>query len=495
MKRIMPIIAASLFVAAGSIAYSQDQNASDKYVTKEEYQKLKQELEALKAQIQRQQVPPAAQGTAPAADTQALKAKVEQLEKKQAQQQTDTDQSLDQLDKDLKNFAQKTKAAIPGSTHMLIGGYGSGTFQANRGGYGPSQPPGETAAPPRAGNSFFTATFNPIFLWQISDRLLFEGELELELTSASDNVPTGATTALEMAQMSYLINDYMTIGAGKFLNPMDYFVERQHMAWVNKLPDKPLAVYDGLLPETMLGVQLRGGIPVGPTKLGYAFYVANAPMLAVSDSGTLPALNGNVGTLAGDDFDNTFGHMATGGRVGFSPIPELEVGYGFQVGAVGPRGSNIGSLLQSADLTYVRDSALLKGTINLHAQWAWSHIDPYAGYTDAGTAADLTTTPVTPAAPPTAVGPFNNNRNGGYVQLAYRPSKVTSFIKNFEPVIRYDMMNQLHSPVGFNERRWTAGLNYWLGPSTVVKVAYEIDHQNGIGQSGDAFIVQFAIGF
>ncbi|MHB8519653.1 MAG: hypothetical protein ACYDH9_02735 [Limisphaerales bacterium] len=478
----MPIIAASLFVAAGSIAYSQDQNASDKYVTKEEYQKLKQELEALKAQIQRQQIPPAAQVNAPAADTQALKAKVDQLEKKQAQQQTDNDQSLDQMDKDLKGWVQKTKAAIPGSTHMLIGGYGSGTFEATRGGFGPSQAPGDAAGQaPRPGNSFFTATFNPIFLWQITDRLFFEGELELELASADAGVPTGATTALEMAQMSYLVNDYMTIGAGKFLNPMDYFVERQHMAWVNKLPDKPLAVYDGLLPETMLGVQVRGGIPVGPTKLAYAFYVANSPTLTVADSGTVATmLNGDVGTLGFDQFDNNFGHIATGGRVGFSPIPELEIGYGFQVSAVGPPGSNVGSLLQSADLTYVKDSDLLKGIVNFHAQWVWSHIDAYGGYADA--------TPV-------PLGPFNNNRNGGYVELAYRPSKVTGFLKNLEPVLRYDMINQMNTPIGFDERRWSAGLNYWLGPSTVVKAAYEIDHQNGIGQSGDAFILQFAVGF
>jgi hypothetical protein len=494
MKRLMPILVASFFVAAGGIAYGQDQNANDKYVTKEEYLKLKQELEALKAQLQ-QQAPPANRAASPPAETDALKARVEQLEKKQTQQQTDTDQSLDQMDKDLKNFAQKTKAAIPGSTHMLIGGYGSGTFTAARAGYGPSQPPGETALPPRLANSFFTATFNPIFLWQLSDRLFFEGELELELQSASDRVPTGATTALEMAQMSYVVNDYMTIGAGKFLNPIDYFIERQHMAWVNKMPDKPLAVYDGFVPETLLGVQLRGGIPVGPTKFGYAFFVANAPSLNVADSGTLPTLNGTVGTLAGSDFDNSFGHMVAGGRVGFSPLPELEIGYGFQVGSVGPRGSNVGSLIQSADLTYVKDSDLLKGIVNFHAQWVWSHIDPYAGYTDAGTAADLTTTPVTPAIPATALVPFNNNRNGVYVQLAYRPSKLNGFIKNFEPAIRYDLITQLHTPVGFNERRWTAALDYWLGPSTVVKLAYEFDHQNGIGQSGDAFIMQFAIGF
>src|SRR2546430_10255108 len=48
---------------------------------------------------------------------------------------------------------------------------------------------------------------------------------------------------------------------------------------VNKLPDKPLAVYDGLFPESEMGAQLRGVIPIGPTKLEYAAFVANAPGL------------------------------------------------------------------------------------------------------------------------------------------------------------------------------------------------------------------------
>src|ERR1051325_1709269 len=107
-----------------------------------------------------------------------------------------------------------------------------------------------------------------------------------------------------MANMSYILNDYMTISGGKFLNPMNYFVERQHMAWVNKMPDKPLAVYDGLIPdEALLGAQVRGGIPVGPTKLGYAVFVANAPTLSTN-------ADTSAGTLSGDNFENFGNHTA-----------------------------------------------------------------------------------------------------------------------------------------------------------------------------------------
>ena len=181
---------------------------------------------------------------------------------------------------------------------------------------------------------------------------IYVAEMELELEGSE------TSTALEMAQISYLLNDYMTVGAGKFLNPADYFVERQHMAWVNKLPNKPLAVYDGLMPESLLGVQVRGAIPVGPTKIGYAFFAANAPTLTTTPAD--PANPIELGTLSFDNFDNSNGHISVGGRVGFYPMPQLEIGYGFQTAAVGPRGSDVNALLQSVDLSYVRDSDVRK---------------------------------------------------------------------------------------------------------------------------------------
>src|SRR6266478_2719149 len=245
-----------------SLGYGQDQPANGQVtIPKAEYQKLLDEHQKLLQEMQ---------------EMKAFKAQMQGVIKPAAAQKSDTDQALDDLEKELKKVKQMAKDSFPGSTKFLLTGYGSGTYTATSRGYGPSQPPAETPlTADRRAQSFFTATFNPIFLWKMSDRLLFEGEMEMELEDNGDT-----SLALEMAQMSYVLNDYMTIGAGKFLNPMDYFVERQHMGWVNKMPDKPLAVYDGLVPdESVLGAQVRGGIPLGSTKLGYAFFVANAPNL------------------------------------------------------------------------------------------------------------------------------------------------------------------------------------------------------------------------
>src|ERR1700759_1136390 len=91
---------------------------------------------------------------------------------------------------------------------------------------------------------------------------------------------------------------------------------------------------------------------------------------------------------------------------------------------------------------------------------------------------------------------FNNDRNSGYVQLAYRPTQMEGkFLKNIEGIFRYDRLNISKSaPDGGYEQRYTFGIDYWLNPSTVIKFAYEIDDKQR-GQNADAFFVQGAIGF
>jgi cell division protein FtsB len=440
---------AAAFLLIPFVAAAQDAASSADYVSRAEYDKLKAEHEAMKKEMDalKTAVQQMANGTVPTAPAEGPAS-----EGKQVVAATASQSEIAELHQEVDTLKTEVHETLPGTTNFLLAGYGTAGFTARSG-----------------EDPFFTATFNPIFLWKLSDRLLFEGELELELEGGETSV------ALELAQISYVLNDYMTIGAGKFLNPTDYFVERQHMGWVNKTPDKPLAVYDGLMPETELGAQLRGVIPIGPTKLEYAAFVANAPDLIMTPDDTL-------GMLDFENFDNHGGHIAVGGHVGFIPIPELEVGYGIQRSKVGPRDHAVEAILQSVDFNYVRDSNLLKGLIALRAQWVWSHVDHFVYDADGSE----------------GFGPFsfNNNRNGGYAQLAYRPTKINNnIIKNFEPIVRYDRLNQLHTPVSFDEERWTIGLDYWITPSVVVKAAYEFDNKNGGASDQDAFMLQFAAGF
>lgn len=475
-----------LFIAFGvlflcrPISYAQESSPSgENYVSREEYDKLKAEHEAMKTEHEamkkeldalKAMVGQMANGTASTVSAEGSSATAKEVTKaapegkqvateaasegKQVATGAAAPTDVAALQEEVDALKSEVKGIIPGTTKFLLAGYGTAGFTARSG-----------------EDPFFDAAFNAIFLWKMTDRLLFEGELEFEF---EDNQ---TTTNLEIAQASYLLNDYMTIGVGRFLNPTNFFVERQHMNWVNKLPDKPLAVYDGLLPESELGAQLRGVIPIGPTKLEYAAFVANAPGL-ITESGDVS----EIGMLDFDNDSNFGGHVAVGGHLGFIPIPQLEIGYGIQRSKVGPRDQAVTAVLQSADFNYVSDSPMLKGLINLRAQWVWSHVGDFV-YDPNGEQ---------------GFGPleFNNNRNGGYVELSYRPTHIDNdYLKNFEGVFRYDRFNQLHTSVGFDEHRWTLGLNYWLTPSAVVKMAYEFDDKNGGARDQNAFLMQTAVGF
>jgi hypothetical protein len=424
------------------------------YVSRAEYDKLKSEHEAMKKELEalKTAVRQMANGTVPAARAEGPAPAAKSSEGKQVVTTTTTDVAALQAEVD--TLKTQVKETFPGTTKFLLAGYGTAGFTARSG-----------------EDPFFDAAFNAIFLWKLTDRLFFEGEMELEFEDEATDLN------LEIAQASYLLNDYMTIGVGRFLNPTNFFVERQHMNWVNKLPDKPLAVYDGLFPESEMGAQLRGVVPIGPTKLEYVGFVANAPGL-ITESDDFS----EIGMLDFDNDANFGGHVAVGGHVGFIPIPQLEVGYGIQRSKVGSRDHAVENVLQSADFNYVRDSTLLKGLINFRAQWVWSHVGHFVYDPDGEQ----------------GFGPlsFNNNRNGGYVQMAYRPTHIDNdIIKNLEGVVRYDRLNQLHTPIGFDEQRWTFGLNYWLTPSTVIKAAYEFDDKNGGARDQDAFMMQTAVGF
>ena len=427
--------------------------AASDYVSRAEYDKLKAEHEAMKKELDalKTAVRQMANGTVPAGSREPETPAEAPSGGKQVVATTSAAAATDELRQEVETLKTQVRETFPGSTKFLLAGYGTAGFTAQSG-----QDP------------FFDAAFNALFLWKLTDRLFFEGEMELEFEDEE------TTINLEVAQASYLLNDYMTIGAGRFLNPMNFFVERQHMNWVNKLPDKPLAVYDGLLPESIIGVQLRGVIPINLMKLEYSAFVGNAPGLITAPDDTL-------GMLDFDNDANAGGHVAVGGHVGFLPIPEIEVGYGIMRSKVGPRDDAVEAILQSAEFNFVKDWPLIKGLINFRAQWVWSHVE-HLLY-DFDETGDGTFS-------------FNNNRNGGYVQLAYRPTHIDNdIIKNLEGVIRYDRFNQLHTPVGFDEQRWTFGLNYWLTPSTVIKIAYESDDKNGGARDQDAFMMQMAVGF
>jgi hypothetical protein len=349
----------------------------------------------------------------------------------------------------------ESEGSLLGTTKFLLAGWADGMFEARNGRV-----------------STFSASFNPLFLWELTPQLMFDGRLEIEPSGAGTNVN------LVNAQLSYLLNDYIALGVGEFFSPSNVFVERFEPQWINKLPDRPLAVYHGILPNISVGAQVRAGFPIGPTRANYAFYISNGPVLNTFDPRAAGTLDFNSYTDNNDD-------KAVGGRVGFLPIPGVEVGYGFETSQPGFQGtsfSDVRALVQSVDLEITRDSDLLKGRFNLFAQYAWSEVD-HAVYDPDGS---LGFGPL----------PLTAKRDGGYAEVAYRPAKLDiNFLRNLELIFRWDHLSRAPSGLGDPaEDRWTLGLDYWLSPSTVVKAAYEWDKPRG-QPNKNALFFQAAMGF
>ena len=295
-----------------------------------------------------------------------------------------------------------------GTTKFLLAGWADGMFEARNGQV-----------------STFSASFNPIFLWELTSKLLFDSRLEIEPSGGGTNVN------LVNAQISYLLNDYIALGAGEFFSPSNVFVERFEPQWINKLPDRPLAVYHGILPNISIGAQARGGFPIGRTRVDYAFYVSNGPVLNTFDPR-------RAGTLDFNSYTDNNDNKAVGGRVGFLPVPGVEVGYGFETSKPGFQGtsfSRVQALVQTVDLEVTRDSDLLKGRVNLFAQYAWSRVD-HAVYDPDGSL---------------GFGPlaFTSKHDGGYAEIAYRPTKLDNdFLRNLEMIFRWDHLSRDPSGLG-----------------------------------------------
>src|SRR5438477_12284349 len=125
--------------------------------------------------------------------------RIEQLERQLGSVEAKSDQQSKALEEKLTKqvlsqptFDQSIDR-FAGEHRLSIVGYGSSTFEWQE----------------RANTNTFSAALEPIFLYRLSDRLLFEGDLELKL----EDTETGID--LEVAQIDYILNCYMLVAAGK----------------------------------------------------------------------------------------------------------------------------------------------------------------------------------------------------------------------------------------------------------------------------------------
>ena len=351
-------------------------------------------------------------------------------------------------------LAGQRRGASPGTNAVLLSGFAFANFSNIEG-----------------MDSTFGAAVVPIILWKPNAWILFEAEIEFALDEEETEV------ALGYAQVSFILNDYLTLGVGKFLLPFGTFWERWHPAWINKLPTMPLLYAHGVgfIGEAGVGAQLRGGARVGSTKFNYSLYVINGPSLAED-----PPMPGGLEWERNLDNNN---NKSVGGRVGFLPVPALEIGLSALWGRVNDSGSELGrieTLILGLDLWWAHVSPAIAGRIEVRAEVAWADTDD-ATFQDGDTGGTFT---------------YRNKRNGWFVQVAYRPTYATSrILRDLEIVLRYDKV-QLPGPaeIGTDRDRLTLGMDYWILPNAVAKLAYFVDSERG-GNDRNGVVLQTAIGF
>ena len=317
--------------------------------------------------------------------------------------------------------------------------------------------------------TFLNADFAPIFLYRGGENILFEAGFDFGL---QNNAPGGSgyttTVNLSFAQLDYVMNDYLTLCAGDLLLPLGTYTERG-AGWLNKLPDNPLAV-DALIPGSGVGVELRGGVPLGDAgKLfNYAVYGVNGSGSA-DGTGNASALDlgGNVGILSDGTTANLHNNPSGGARLAvflpFKPRYDLELGISGMAG----EWDNAGSHLWTAG---VIDAALHLGP-NFEAKG--EYIISRFGSDDLGLI----------------------RQDGWWVQVGYKLAGLNLELpgmNNLELVGRYD---SLHDGLGNTTDRYTVGYIYYLTTALLFEGDYEFLHSSDPTQPSNQLILQISYGF
>ena len=329
--------------------------------------------------------------------------------------------------------------------------------------------------------SSFNVDYSPIFLYAPTDRLLFEAGFDFGVMTDGTNSST-STWDLSLADAAFIVNDNLIVGGGLFVVPFGQYHNHFDPPCINKLPDDPIIFSDNTAPGSELGIYAKGVYPVGclqnvlpSAKFTYDVYLSNGPNLFTND----PTQAGQLNFADYTDLNNG---KAVGGRWALLPHPNVEFGYSVQYSQTSPAGfPHVRAPASGGGLELGAGGPAAGRRLHHPHEWVWSQVEP-ATYDPKGTL---------------GFGPvrIGNWIQGGYCTLAYRPTLSNNkWLQNTEYIVRYDTeRSPLSSPGGEHESRYTFGVDYWLTPAWVLKVAYEFDNRK-IGVEQNAFFVQLGLG-
>jgi hypothetical protein len=328
---------------------------------------------------------------------------------------------------------------------------------------------------------FYFGEFTPDFLLKLNDWIFLEAEIGIG--------GNGSVSAGSFAQADFFINDWLTLIAGRFVAPIGWFNERLNNPWINKLPgDAPGSgplLWQQVLPAmSLLGVMAQGSFYLGnsPLKMEYAAYASNGLNVTPATAGA-PTVD-EVANL--ENMTNTFSFVtnekAFGGRLGlWWPQQGLAGG----VSAMTNGDFMAGGFEESINL-WTLDLNYHKGNWDIRAEYGntFQQAGSFLGN--------------------------NIRRQGFYTQLAYRPWDLPpGILRQLEFGYRYSYVDikgidpttldltTYSTPMDVPVRRQQNefGINYWIYPRMVIKVAYQINDEPGFHLHDNQFITEMAWGW
>jgi hypothetical protein len=328
------------------------------------------------------------------------------------------------------------------------------------------------------GGAYF-GEFSPDFFLVLNDWIMLEAEIGVGAEGSVN--PT-------FAQADFIVNDWLTIIAGRFVAPIGWFNERLNNPWINKLPgdaagSAPLPWLQVLPPMSLIGVQARGAFYLGrsPLKLEYSAYISNGLNLTPATAGS-PTIDelANLENMT-DTFNVITSDPAVGGRLGlWWPEKGLELGVSGMHNGDYVQGFEDTINLFAVDLNYHQGNWDVRAEYGSTYQQAKSFI------------------------------PNNIRREGGYAQVAFRPYDATNkHVQRTELVYRFSWadfhgidaasldFSTYATPIDVPIRRQQNefGINYYPYQRMVLKCAVQINSEPAVHLHDNQIMTELAWGW
>ena len=328
-------------------------------------------------------------------------------------------------------------------------------------------------------NQISDANFSAIFLYQLSEKLFVESEIEIETGDGAADI------GLEHANLVWMMCKNLAFHAGRFVPHFGAYRGKLGEGFMNRFPTDPVGFGDGGI-GTMeaVGFGFQGGLALGVSKMNYDLWLSNGPELLTDAE--------NAGQFEYEAYNDNNKNKAIGGRIGFLPFSNssLEVGLSYETAAKTQDqyslDKNIGVRAMAIDLNFYHKINPLKSTLRIIGEYKKQDVDKY----DYPIADDTTG----------AVISFDNTASTYYAMASIRPSgSDNKVLRNLELAFRYSQYTTPNNaPWAYYDKdgknvplsQTAIALNYWFKWNCVAKLCYQM--QDG---EPNQFYIQLYYGF